>query len=296
MKKKISVIILSSILILSAVFAGTAYYLNKPGMVIARALSSNNHNVNYNGSIDFKVGFDTSKLMLQPDIANNPFALMEINAIKSVIESANIKLSFNGTGGDSKLLLNGGIALPAILGKSEDFKVYAEENNIWTKSGTNPWVKSNNSQPFMTRDHEIQSSKAALDFIKSCPYTINGNTLTLSIKPKYEDIRKILPAQVIDSINTNSKDGLTLEKVMDMFVIDINLIIEKNNKFFIPQPFISKADVQVKGEDLSDLSSSIKDATEEDKAMLQAISFSATGTVDINKAADTSIEKPADIK
>lgn len=293
MNKKISAIIISIILVAAAVFGGTAYYLNKPYMVVARAFTAKSGSA-VNGEVGFKLDFDTTKMMSLPEFQNNPFAALEVAAVKSAIESANIQLNFNGTtDGNEKLLLDGNVTLPEILGNTQDFNLYVDKSDVWSKSGDAAWVKAQNSG---TSSNDLKvNTKDLLDFIKKCPAVVNGNTITMTLSPTVDDMKKIIPAETINEINKNSKDGLTFEQIMNALKITINITVNKNSKFFIPMPNVSKADITITG-DMSKLVSSSSGIPDDQKAVLGGLSFTAKGSANIQSKAGLTVEKPSDIK
>lgn len=289
MNRKIILSIISVVLIAIVIFSGTAYYFNKPYMVAARAVNNTNA-MNLDGSSEIKLNFDMTKIMEEPEFADNPFALIGIQAIKSALESSSLKLTYNGAVSGRGLKLDGSLDLPAILGKSTSFSVYSDGSSTWTRQDGGTWVKSEYSSSNLTDSEK----KAALDFLKSSPSAVNGRTITLALKPKYSDIVKMLPENVLSSINAKSTGGLTLEEIFNALDIQINLTIDKNSILFIPRPYISKAEISIKG-DLSKLASSPA-IPGESKAIIEGVSFTMNGTGNFTKAASVNIEKPADIK
>jgi hypothetical protein len=292
--RKITAVILSVVLICAVVFGGFAYYLNKPEMVVARAFSSKGRTEAISGNMDFKISFDTSKLMSLPEFAGNPFAAAQVAVIRSALESAAVKLSFNGmSDGSSRLLMNGNVTLPDMLGKSTDFNLYVEGSDVWSKSGTGEWSKAQNNNT--AKEEQKLNAKALLDLVKSSPITVNGDTISIVINPTVDDFKKILPKETIDEINKNSKDGITFEQVMGAVKLQVGLTIKKNSKLFIPQPYITKSDINVQG-DLSKLVPASAGLQPGEKEMLEGISFSARGTADIQAKTGAVIQKPAGIK
>lgn len=293
MNKKISVIIISILLAAAVIFGGISYYLNRPYMVVARAFAAKGGR-SITGTLNFKLNFDTSKVMSLPEFQSNPFAAAEVAAVKTAFESADVKLDFNGTtDGSQKLLLNGNASLPAVLGNSQNFGLYVDGKDIWSRSGEGSWTKAQNTGT--SQDAMKINQKNLMDFIKRCPVAANGNTITITVNPTVEDIKSIIPADTINEINKNAKDGLTFEQVMDAMKISMNLTINKNSKFFIPVPYVSKSDMTITG-DLSKLVSSSANMQEDQKAIIEGISFTAKGSAETQPKAGLSVEKPSDIK
>lgn len=290
MNKKTGAIILSIILAVAVILGGISYYLNRPYMLLARAFSEKNGR-SITGTLDFKVNFDTSKIMSMPEFQDDIFASAEIAAFKSALDSTAIKVDFNGvTDGSKKLLLNGNATLPKILGESQNFELYADGNSVWSKSGDGTWVKAQNTGT--SQDTMKVNKKNLLDFIKKCPVNVNGNTLTITINPTYEDIKNIIP---VDTINKNLSDGLALKQIMDAVKITLNVTIDKNSKLFIPMPYVSKADITING-DMSKLIPPSSDIQESEKTIIEGISFTAEGNVKTPLRTGMSVEKPSDIK
>lgn len=293
MKKRVTVIYAFVIILILAVFSMGAYYLNRPYMTVASAMTGAGRASKMDGTIDLKLGIDTSKLMEIPGIKDNQLAASQVEAIKSAVESSNVKVTINGTSdGKGRFLMDGSVELPQMLGSNMDFNVYVDGKDVWTKYTGSQWVKAENTEK---QENVKINRKAALDFIKSCPMTSDGSIITITMKPKYDDIKKILPQETIDEFNKSANGSMTLEQAMNAISVQADLTIFKNIKFLIPRPYISKADIKIDG-NLSKLAPQGNDTADEEKAILEAISFSAGGTVNVQQRAGLAVEKPSDLK
>lgn len=297
--KKIIIIITAVVVLATAAFGGAAYYLNKPDVILARAFSSSSGASSYNGEMELKLKFDTTKLMQLPGIAESPEAQSQIQGIKSQLESAGgIKISFNGASEGQKALMNGTFTLPEILGMgtSSDFKFYTDGQNVWVKAGEEPWTKGASSagNDKLTQEDIQSTQKAYLDYLKSCPVTINGDTLTISMKPKYEDIMNMIPKKALDEINNNG-NGQIFASVMNALSMSFNITVNKNGQFFIPNPSMSRIDIEING-DLSKVMPAVQNVPEEEKAILEGISFTAKGSMNADNKSGVKLEKPQDIQ
>lgn len=296
MRKKIITIILSIVLIIVLAFGAIAYFLNRPGSVLAGAFIANGRTSAINGDVDIKISFDTSKFLGLPEISDNPFAAGQIEIIKNTLESSNIKLTFDALADStSKLLLNGNIILPEALGQSIEFKFFMDGTDAWSKLGNEAWVKAESGSSSAPLDRQKLNEKAILDFINTCPINVNGDIITLTMKPKFDDIKKILPKETLDEINANTKDVVSFENVINALNLQMTVTVNKNSLFFIPRPYVSRVTMEMNG-DLSKIAPSVTNISDEEKAMLEGIGFSANGTVNNEIKDGITVQRPVDLK
>lgn len=294
--KKIILIIAIIVVLCGAAFGITAYSLNNTVNIEARAFLNNTGTVSYNGSMKLKINFDTDGLAQKLGVSDNPDAVAQINLVKNEFESSLISLTFDGMNSDKKTLLNGKYTLPEELGlgPSSGFNVYTDGTDVWAKMGGSGWTKQNSQSSSLSPEDEKASSTAALDFLKSCPVTDNGKQLTITMKPGYEDIKKMIPAKTLDEINKQVGSGLKFEDLFNSLSMQAAVTIDKNTSFFIPNPSISKVDIQMTG-NLSKMLANVKDIPDETKLVLEAMSFTASGTIDVKKDASLQVQKPEGI-
>lgn len=294
--KKTAIIILSVLVICALAFGGFVYYMNIPNLLVAKAFSNGAGTSAYNGSMELKINFDTSKLLTRPELAGNPMALAQIQVIKDTLENSTIGLVFNGISGKNESIIDGEYMLPQAIGPSSSFKLYSDGNGTWFKVADDPWSKVENNGPKVdiTPEDEEASRQAALDFLKSCNALSNGDKITITMNPTYEDIKKLIPKKILDEINNASQGEVNLEKTINALKIQATLTINKNSNFFIPNPSISKIDMEIKG-DMSKLLPDVTGIPEEEKVLFEGISFTAKGAVNIEKSDNIKLEKPEGI-
>jgi hypothetical protein len=137
--------------------------------------------------------------------------------------------------------------------------------------------------------------KAALDYINSCPVNKDGDKITINMQPTYEDIKKIIPKKTLDEINSGLGGQFTFEQLMNALTIQAVVTVDKNSTLFIPKPHISNISLFLKGNS-SKLISNMEGLTDEEKAILESFSFTASGSLDMGKEGNITIEKPQGIQ
>lgn len=268
------------------------YLLRTPYVTAARAVARPGRASEAEGEASFKLTVDASKIAKVLGVEDEGVAAAQIETVKHAIESADAKVKFSSlSDGKGSSVIDGSIELSQLLGENAEFHIYSDGKYVWTKSGENGWVKSTKSED----DKSVGiNQKGAFDFIRSCPIEARGDTITLTMKPRYADIKKMLKQGTIDRIN-GSLNGSTLETIMDSTSIEIDPTIVENTRLLIPEPYISKAGIKLEGM-LSNLVSLSGGAKSNDGMLLDAISYSASGEINIVDRDGITVEKPTNIE